>query len=126
MRTTKKEFVAQIQEHIANRLSEDETTVLSEQLQNVMDDFKDWYNPYEKKLTPNRHDALKHWLWGLPSSLSLEYQHYNISKILKKWFNECGEEYKEIGDGRKEADFYMNLVIREFNKMYNKHCKQTN
>ena len=122
MRTTGTQFITLVRTHIIDRLEEEETTELKEQLQIVMNDFNNWYCPCEKKRTPNIQMAFKHWLLGLPSSLSFEYSHYNISQTLKSWFEECGEKYKET-EGSKESDLYYHLVVREFFKLYNKHCK---
>jgi hypothetical protein len=124
METTSKKFIYQIQNHIYDRLSEDLTTELSEQLKNAMDEFNDWYSIHERQVIPDKYDAFKKWLWGIPSCLSVEYVYYNIIGTLKDWFYECGEKYIETDDQTIDADLYMNLITREFFNMYNNHCTQ--
>lgn len=124
MRTTNKAFKEQVRTHIINRLSEDETNVLSEQLENVMDEFRSWYSPYEQKRTPNKHDAFKSFLMGLPSCLSAEFTYYNISESLKEWFTACGEEYKEAPE-HKESELYYHLIAREFFALCEKNSVNT-
>jgi hypothetical protein len=117
MRTTKKEFKNQIQEHIIKCLSTDQYTELHFQLNEVVEAFKNWYSPYEQKRFPNRQEAFQDWLMGLPSELSVEYTNYGISETLKSWFENCGETYKEQKD---ELKFYTYLIYREFQSL----CKQ--
>lgn len=120
MRTTNKEFKAQVQEHILDILSTDETEVVSEQLSNVVEGFKNWYCQYNKKRIPNGSEAFKDWMLGLPSSLNIEYQYYTISQTLKKWFETCGATYIER-DSDAEATLYYHLVTREFETLCEKN-----
>lgn len=113
MRTTKKEFKEQIREHILACLSDDVKTDVKEQLQNVVCEFHSWYGPYEQKRTPNKHEAFKGFLLGLPSCFNAEFTHYGISQTLKGWFERCGETYKEQ-EVDKEVKLYYHLVTREF------------
>lgn len=112
--TTRTSFKIVVQEHIIDRLSTDHTTVLKEQLQNVVDEFKNWYTPYEQKRTPNRQAAFIDWLWGLPSSINQEYEYHEIEKAYRRWF-ECNGV--EVNPKMKPADiqkWYYLLVHREF------------
>jgi hypothetical protein len=113
MRTTTKAFKDQVQKHILSGLSTDETEDVKQQLQNTVDGFKNWYTLYEQKITPNRYDAFKEWLLGLPSQMSIEYTYYNIFQTLKTWFENCGAVYEEK-DSDVEAPLYYHLVVREF------------
>lgn len=120
MKTTKKEFKNQVQEHILNSLDEQETTNPKEQLQNVVSEFKNWYSPYEQKMHPNRQEAFTDWMNGLPSCLNTEFTNYGINQTLKSWYENCGETYKEH-DSDKESQLYRNLVYREFNTLLKKN-----
>lgn len=120
MRTTKKEFKEQIQEHILNRLSTDETENPKEQIQNVIAEFHNWYSPYEQKHTPNCQEAFSNWLNCLPSGINLEWTYRGVNKTLKSWFENMGETYKDR-DTDKEAILYHHLVYREFNTLAKKN-----
>lgn len=120
MKTTKKEFKEQVQQHILECLSTDETTNQKEQLERVIKEFMNWYSPYEKKRTPNRQQAFSEFLMCLPSCLSVEYEHHNIYHTLKSWYENCGATYKEQ-DTTKESQLYHNLIYREFNTLIKKN-----
>lgn len=122
MRTTNKQFVELVRAHVIEHLSDEETTEVSGQLQNTMNEFKSWYSSYEQKRTPNMQTAFKDFLLGLPSCLTVEFTYHNISLTLKAWFEACGEEYREK-ECSIESDLYYHLVVREFFKLYEKHCK---
>lgn len=124
MRTTNKVFKAQIQEHVLERLCTDYTEDPKQQLEGVINEFKSWYSPYEKKRTPNRYEAMKEFLLGLPSCLDVEYTYYNISQTLKNWYENVGETYKQ-NDSDKEAIWYYHLVIRELFNLCNKYKVET-
>lgn len=120
MRTTKKEFKAQVQAHILDGLCTDETTVPAEQLQNVANEFASWYTGYNKRLHPNRQDAFISWMNGVPSVLGNEFTHYGIYTALKTWFEACGETYIER-DSDKEVPLYECLFYRELLVLFRKH-----
>jgi len=120
MRTTNKEFKAQVQEHILDNLSTDEYTEPMFQLNQVVEEFKNWYSPYEKRQHPNRQEAFTNWLNGLPSCLHVEYMNYSINQTLKQWFENCGMIYKDR-DSDKESELYRNLIYREFRTLCKKH-----
>jgi hypothetical protein len=120
MRTTNKIFKDQIQEHILNGLSEDISSEQRDQLKAVVDSFHNWYSPYEQKRTPNRQEAFKEFLNGLPSELHLEWTNYGVNQTLNKWFTTAGEVYKEKSSD-KDLDTYHNLVYREFNNLLKKN-----
>jgi hypothetical protein len=123
MRTTKKEFKNQVQEHILNSvLNEEYGETTQEQLKAVAESFNNWYGPYEKKRTPNKYHALTEWGLGLPSEFNIEYRHFAIEENVKNWFSSCGEEYKEPKDETKTYDLYYHLVNREFSDL----CKKNN
>jgi hypothetical protein len=120
MRTNNKEFKKQIQEYILNGLSEDNGTDTKDQLQAVVNDFHSWYSPYEQKRTPNRQEAFKEFMNGLPSSLHTEWTNYGINQTLKGWFENTGTPYKEK-DSDKELELHHNLVYRELNTILKKN-----
>jgi hypothetical protein len=120
MRTTNKEFKSQIQEYILNGLNEEFGETTKEQLQALTSEFNNWYSPYEKKRTPNRQEAFKEFLNGLPSSLHTEWTNYGINQTLKGWFETVGEPYKEK-DSDKELELHHNLVYRELNTLLKKN-----
>lgn len=121
MRTTNKFFKDQVQGHIMDSvLSEDYGETVQEQLQAVLDEFKSWYSPYERKMNPGVHMGFKNWMLGLPSCFNIEYEYYHISQTLRKWFETCGEVYKER-DSDKEAELYYHLITREFETLCRKN-----
>jgi hypothetical protein len=118
MRTTKKEFKVQIQDHIINSVLSDEYgDTIKEQLQAVIDNFKDYYGKYEQKRKPNIQEAFIDWSLGLPSSFNIEYRNFEIQELIKTWFNTAGETYKEPKDDQKTYDLYYWLVYRELNNL---------
>jgi hypothetical protein len=121
VKTNSKVFRAEVRKHVIDCLSTDYTEVLEEQLSNVVEDFHNWYGPYEQKRNRNVYEAFKDWLMGLPSSLSVEYEYYRFTEVLKAWFEACGAEYREQ-DSEKEYQLYMHLVTSEFEKL----CKENN
>jgi hypothetical protein len=120
MGTTNKEFKDQVQIHILERLSTDETEETRQQLLDVINGFNDWYGAYEQKRTPNIEAAFKEWLLGLPSSLNIEFEYYTIHQTLKQWFEDTGSEYKEQSSD-KEAELYYHLIVREFRVLCRKN-----
>jgi hypothetical protein len=130
--TTKKVFKGFVQEHVMNIMLDEaeiesgydiqttEENLVTTQLQIVIDEFKNWYSPYEQKQTPNRYEAFKSWILGLPSCFSVQYEYYPIHQTMKGWFENCGETYK--GEpGSKESDLYYYLTTREFEVLCKKH-----
>jgi hypothetical protein len=122
MRTTKKEFKEQVQKHVLESLSEEHGTTTKDQLQSVVEGFKNWWGPYEQKRNPSKYGAFKDWTMCLPSEINVEYRHYAMEDNVKSWFNACGEEYKEPKDESKTHDMYLHLVTREFDTL----CKKNN
>lgn len=117
MRTTNKEFKVQVQEHITNgALSEEHGETIQEQLQAVVSEFTSWYSPYEQKRTPNKYEAFKEFMLGLPSCFNIEYYYDQISNTLRTWFEACGETYEEKPKD-EEAKLYYHLVTREFERL---------
>lgn len=109
--TNKLIFKEQVQKHVLDCLSTDYTEKPYEQLKIVVDEFKNWYCAYEQKRTPNKYEAFKEFMLGLPSCFNIEYEYYKISQTMKTWFEACGEVYKEP---KNESDLYYHLVTREF------------
>ena len=116
MRTTKKEFTSQVQRHIIERLSTDETENLREQLKNVTKDFYNWYSPNEQKRTPNTYTAFIEFLKCLPSSINIDFSDHDVHNTLKTWIENCGETYV-TPKSQHEFDLYLHLITREFTKM---------
>ncbi len=58
----------------------------AERIKYVLDDFHSCFNhKYEKQRTPNLQARIADWFMGLPSSISIEFQNYEILKLAKKW-----------------------------------------
>jgi hypothetical protein len=114
VRTTTKCFKDQIRGHIFEILDDEYTKELPEQLQNVIDGFRNWWTGYEQKRNPNMYGAFTDWFLGLPSEINVEYRHFAIEEIVVSWFNACDEEYKQPKDESKTYDLYYHLVTREF------------
>jgi len=82
MKTTTKQFKTKVQNHIIDRLGypwdddndrENENATIKERLQNVIENFNNYYNDYERRRIPNRQNAFIDFLLGLPGCLSVEY-----------------------------------------------------
>lgn len=116
MKTTRKEFYLKVQNHIAERLSTDETTDRTEQLRQVVEEFCDWWSPYEKRRTPNKQAAFIDFLRGLPSSLYVDFWHEDQRQHLQEWHEQSETEAARYSDAAVEANYY-NLIFREFCKM---------
>lgn len=116
MRTTKKEFTSQVQRHIIERLSTDETEIIREQLRNVVEDFYCWYSPFNKKQYPNSHNAFIEFLKCLPSSINIDFSDHDVHNTLKTWIENCGETYV-TPKSQHEFDLYLHLITREFTKL---------
>lgn len=127
MRTTNKEFKAQVQGHIINEvLDEEYGTTTAEQLQAVIDGFTKWYGKFERKAYPSVYDGFKNWMLALPSQVNIEFEDYKIHETLKGWFEACGEPYKEMAKNEdlateRERNTYYHLVTREFDTLCKKH-----
>ena len=121
MRTTRKEFKAQVQAHIREILSDEYHQEEYFQLQALIDGFNNFYNDYEKRLHPNRWDGMQSWFQGLPSEINIEYRLFEIEHILTKWFDSCGEHYKLPKDDMKSYNLYYRLVMRELGYMFRQH-----
>lgn len=121
MRTTRKEFKSQVQEHIRSILCDEYHQEEKQQLQALIDGFTNWYNDYEQKRTPNRWDAMQEWFQCLPSEINIEYRLYEIEQILVKWFDNMGEHYKLPKDDSKSYNLYYRLVMRELGYMFRQH-----
>jgi hypothetical protein len=124
MKTTNKAIKDQIQKHIIEGLSEDTYQSTKMQLQQVKEEFYNWYSPYEQKRTPNKQEAFKEFMNGLPSCLNMEYTYHGIHTTMRSWFENAGETYKEPKDDSKEADLYGSLIYREFNTLCKKNGVQ--
>jgi hypothetical protein len=116
MKTTKKEFYEKVQKHIAERLNDEETTDRTEQLRQVVEEFNDWWCPYEKRRNPNRQNAFIDWLHGLPSCLSIDFYYYDQRQRLQEWHNQTEAEASKYSDDVINAS-YCYLIYREFCKM---------
>jgi hypothetical protein len=123
MKTTNKCFKEQIQTHILERLTEEDfinddykLSTTKDKIELVVKEFKNWYNPYEQKVTPNLQTAFIGFLQGLPSCLNIEFTYHNIHETMKEWFEKCGETYRGEHGG-KESDYYYKLIYREFKNL---------
>jgi hypothetical protein len=119
MNTMTNIFKAKVQDHIINSLSTDETTILVDQLQTVVNEFNKWYSPYEQKRTPNKQQAFTEFLNCLPSCINQEWEYSGITNTMKSWF---GSDYSDPKSNSKEAEAYLHLIHREFKTL----CKKNN
>lgn len=120
MTTNNKKFKEQVQTHILEILSRDESINTKIQLYNVVSDFNSWYCGYNRKLTPNHQEAFTEFLQCLPSSINVEFEHFEIYNTLRKWFEAIDKPYKESVNS-KEAQLYYNLIYREFKTLCKEH-----
>ena len=70
----------------------------------------------EKRRTPNRYEALKQYLMGLPSSISINFTYYDQRQLLKKWLQQTDSESDKYSDDKMTELFY-HLITREFYHM---------
>lgn len=122
MRTTTNIFKTKVQNHIIDRLGdtwdevnqrENENATTAERLQNVVDTFYSWYNPYEQRRTPNRCEAFKSFLQGQPGCLNAEFTYYAQRETLREWHEQTPEESERYTDEQVENNYYY-LIYREF------------
>jgi hypothetical protein len=123
MNTNSKCFNEEVQKHIIERLSTDQTEVLKEQLQDVVDEFKNWYGPYEQKRNPNIQSAFINWLWGLPSCINQEYENYEITQAYNSFFINCEALPKET-EQEKINMYYMYWIFKGFKALCKKEGVQ--
>lgn len=107
-----------IQEYIIDHLLTDETNVLKEQLQIVVDDFNDWYCYHERRKNPNIKDGFCYWLNCLPSIFSLDYYYHEIRKVMEYWL---GHERVEKMSDDKMSNMFHTLIYREFKRLCDKN-----
>ncbi len=128
MKTTTKQFKTKVQNHIIDCLGypwdddndrENENATIKERLQNVIENFNNYYNDYERRRIPNRQNAFINFLLGLPGCLSVEYVYYNIRQTLREWHEQTEEEAEKYTDDQVAAAYYW-LIYREFCTL----CKQ--
>ena len=129
MRTTTNAFKNKVQQHIIDRLSatwdevnqrENDDATTAERLQNVVDEFKNWYCPYEQRRTPNRCDAFRDFLQGLPGCLNAEFTYYAQRETLREWHEQTAEESERYTDEQVVYNYYY-LIYREFVTLCKKH-----
>jgi hypothetical protein len=130
MRTTTNYFKTKVQNHIIDRLgntwdevteTENENATTAERLQNVVNEFYRWYCPYEKRRNPNRGEAFKDFLQGLPGCLNAEFTYYAQRETLREWHEQTPEESERFTDEQVCNNYYY-LVYREFVTL----CKKNN
>lgn len=107
------EFKKSVWAHIIERLSEEETTDLKKQLQNVVTAFDDWYCAYERRRLPNSCDAFEYWLQGLPCELNAEFTYYAQRCALKNWFDQAQAQADKYEDD-EVSKIYYRIIYREF------------
>lgn len=129
MRTTTKEFKNKVQQHIIDRLGlpwdeernqENENATTAEKLQNVINEFNRWYCPFEQRRIPNKCEAFKSFLQGLPSCLNTEFTYYNQRESLREWHEQTEAEAERFSDDKVEAAYYY-LIFREFTTLCKKY-----
>ena len=73
----------------------------------------EFWQGYEKKRTPNRHDALIKYMMGLPGSICPAWMYYNQRIRLKIWLQQTEQEADKFRDDQVSNKFY-HLIAREF------------
>lgn len=100
-------FRNQVQRHVLNSIEEPAT------LQDVLEDFNNWYSRHEQRQHPNRQEAFQNWLMCLPTSMSVYYQDALMEDAVQRWF-----ETAEIPFNKKKnfdyPQYYLYLVSKEF------------
>lgn len=129
MKTTTREFKNEVQQHIIDRLGnpwdyendhENENATTAEKLQNVVEQFKKWYCPFEQRRTPNKYEAFKSFLQGLPSCLNAEFTYYNQRESLREWHEQTEAEAESWSVEKIDFNYYW-LICREFEALCKKH-----
>lgn len=125
--TSNKQFKELVQQHIIERLDDDETSDIKVQLIRLVDDFKRWHIPYHQRQYPNIQEAFKQYLLCLPGTLHAEYTYYRYNEVLKEWYEACDQTYQEPRDSRtqskedKEQRLYYALIYRELRTLCKLH-----
>lgn len=129
MRTTTKEFKNKVQQHIIDRLGnpwdyendhENENATTPEKLQNVVEQFKSWYCPFEQRRTPNKYEAFKSFLQGLPNCLNAEFTYYSQRESLREWHEQTEAEAERWSIEHIDFNYYW-LICREFEALCKKY-----
>ena len=132
MRTTTNAFKNKVQQHIIDRLGatwdefnqrENDDATTAERLQNVVDEFKSWWCPYEQRRNPNRGEAFKEFLQCLPGCLNAEFTYYAQRETLREWHEQTPEESERYTDEQIVYNYYY-LIYREFVTLCKKHNVQ--
>ena len=122
MKTTTNIFKSRVQAHIIARLgnpwsedtqSENENATTAERLENVVAEFNRYYCPYEQRRHPNRGEAFRDFLQGLPSCLNAEFTYYEQRQTLREWHEQTEAEAASYTDEQITRNYY-HLIYREF------------
>lgn len=116
IRTNSKVFRNEVRKHILDALDNGENETLLGQLKDHSKNFHSWYGEFEQKRTPNIQDAHTEFLMGLPHTINIEFETYEIDKAVKEWFENCGADYAKRDD-EKTAQLYYYLVFSELSKL---------
>lgn len=129
MRSTTRQFCERVQAHILERLGnpwnecmecEIENATDRQKLENAIDAFIDYYNPYERRACPVIQKAFSSFLMGLPSCLQVEYTYHGMRCALAEWYEQTAEEAERYSPEEVEKQ-YLYLIFREFVKLCKKN-----
>jgi len=127
LKTTSKEFKAKVKKYILDNIDGKYLTECgypasnnNEKITSLFNCMCDeWWKGFEKQRTPNRQEALKQYLLGLPSSFSVDFYYFDQRNILKNWFEQTEEESNKYEDNEVADMFYYQISLN-FYQMYDK------
>ena len=122
LKSNSKIFKIKVQGYIIERLDSDSDYAqeLKDQLQNTVNEFKSWYNDYEKRRNPNKYKAFGDFLSGLPSCLNIEFTYYDVRNTMIKWIEQTEKESNKYDD-MQVWENYLYFIAREFESLCKKN-----
>jgi len=114
LKANSKEVKKAIDAYIMDLLEDEEGTNTAEQLQAVLNSFKNYYCKND-----NIQDSFINFLRGLGVS-SCEYATYKQGELIKKWMQETPQEAKAFTPEQIDKLFYC-LVYKGFKRLFNQY-----
>lgn len=111
--STHKLVTDQIQGYILDNLSDDNSEHVMDKLEDVVEDFINWYGEYERRRTPNVQAAFKEWLQGLPSALYVTPYYEEMRELMNKWLGTTDKNYSDDVIAHR----FHAVIFREYNKL---------
>lgn len=111
--STHKLVTDQIQGYILDNLSDDNSEHVMDKLEDVVEDFINWYGEYERRRTLNVQAAFKEWLQGLPSALYVTPYYEEMRELMNKWLGTTDKNYSDDVIAHR----FHALIFREYNKL---------